>query len=414
MDIKLTPQIKKIIKALFSALTLLLLIFILLNASIILLPFLISFIISLMLEPLVKFLNTKLRINKKLSSMIALFAFLSTIGLSLFFAISKLFTEISDLSKNLNTLYKTHQEDLVIQFNDLQKFYESLPDQTRSTLETNLSKLSVYLIDFAEKLLNGLLGLANFIPGFLIAIVVAILSIYFILSDRDTMEKFIKEQIPKKWLDTTKSLIDNIFVAIIKYLKAQLILIFISFIILLIGFLVLDIKYALLIAFLTCFIDALPVLGIGSVLVPWSIFLFIFGSVKIAVGLLILYGVVVVVRQVMEPKVYGTQMGVHPFVAIMAMYVGLNYFGILGLILSPIIVMVAKNILAEAIKSKKLIELFEPPSIVDSNNSLENSSSIETSNQTANKTDEILSDETPANTDTDSDTINNSDDSDKA
>jgi sporulation integral membrane protein YtvI len=375
MDIKLTPQMKKILKAIFSAFSLLLLIFILIKSSIVLMPFLIALLIANFLEPVAKFFRQKLKFNKKIASLTTLLLFLSTIGITIFFAISKLIGEITDLSKNLNKIYLNHEKDLVIQFKELQNFYEALPTQYRETIETNLSKLSGYLVNFAETILNGLLSFANSIPGFFVGIVVIILAIYFFLSDKDKIVNFVNTQVPKKWIDKTKYLVDNIFVALLKYLQAQLILITIAFIILLIGFLILDIKYALLIAFLTCLVDALPVLGIGSVLIPWAIFQFIFASPQTAIGLLILYVIVVVVRQVTEPKIYGTQMGVHPLIAIIAMYVGFNYFGILGLILSPIIVMVAKNILDESIKSHLLIELFDPDANKKSTGENDNNSS---------------------------------------
>lgn len=362
MKIHLNPQVKKILKAFLSVFSLLLIVYILYKASIIFLPFLIAFIIASALEPIVKFLNVKVRLNKKVSVFITLTAFLSTIGVLIFVAVSKLVAEITYLSSNLNKLYKQNKN--YISFNssylkDFQDFYDKLSEQTRSAIETNLTKLSGNLINAAEKLLKGFLSFANSIPSLLLALIVIILAIYFILNDKEQIKGFIVDQMPSKWLERTKYIIDNIFIAVLKYLKAQLILISISFFILLIGFFILDVKYALLIAFLACLVDALPVLGIGSFLVPWAIYQFIFGTPYTAIGLLIIYAVVVVVRQIMEPKIYGDQMGVHPLVAIIAMYIGLKYFGVLGLILSPITVMVAKNILDEAIKAHVLKDLFE-------------------------------------------------------
>ena len=110
----------------------------------------------------------------------------------------------------------------------------------------------------------------------------------------------------------------------------------ITFAVILIGLMLMRIRYALLMAFIISLLDALPVIGIGIILVPWGIWSLITGEMGIGIGLLILYAVSAIVRQIAEPRIVGKSLGIHPLVTILLMYVGYTLFGLAGLIFLPV------------------------------------------------------------------------------
>jgi sporulation integral membrane protein YtvI len=184
--------------------------------------------------------------------------------------------------------------------------------------------------------LSSLLGFLSGIPSVLVFILVTIISTFFIARDKQMILGFIKAQIPSGMISKGKVLKHDLLFALLGYIKAQLILMSITFIECAIGLTIIGIDYSVLIALIASIIDAFPILGTGSVFVPMIIWHLVFGKYKIAVSLAVLYGILIFVRQLLEPKVLGTQIGLYPLVTLMSMYIGLKLFGVLGLIIGPI------------------------------------------------------------------------------
>ena len=130
----------------------------------------------------------------------------------------------------------------------------------------------------------------------------------------------------------------------IQYVKAYLMILFITFLQLLVGFLCLKIPYALTLAAIIDMIDILPVFGVGTVLVPWAALLLIQGEVYTGIGLLIVFAVIWVVRQVIEPKIVGHSIGLPPLVTLMGMYIGYKFMGFAGLFVFPLVLILFKNL----------------------------------------------------------------------
>jgi sporulation integral membrane protein YtvI len=146
------------------------------------------------------------------------------------------------------------------------------------------------------------------------------------------------------------------FSALFGYIRAQLILMTVTFTQLSIGLWIIGIKNYILLALIISFVDALPVLGTGGIMVPWAAYSFITGNLKIGISLLILYAIVLVVRNLIEPKVLGEQIGMHPLLTLVAMYAGLQILGVAGLIIGPITVLTVKNIMSAILKKQSLKE----------------------------------------------------------
>ena len=137
----------------------------------------------------------------------------------------------------------------------------------------------------------------------------------------------------------------SVFCAFGGYLRAQLLISTVIFFVLMCGFFILRIKYALLVALLTAVIDAVPVLGTGTVLIPWSVLMIFSDNSSLGWGLLTLYGVCILVRQLCEPKIIGTKLGIHPLLTIFSIYAGIRIFGFFGFILGPVTALLIKNLI---------------------------------------------------------------------
>ena len=137
----------------------------------------------------------------------------------------------------------------------------------------------------------------------------------------------------------------HFFKTMVSYVRAMAILLCLTFVELAIGFAILGLDYALVLAFFISLIDALPILGTGTVLIPWALVSLITGDFFIAIGLAVIYGVVAIVRNLIEPKIIGQQIGLHPLITLASVYVGLKIFGFFGIFM-PVFLVFAKQLYA--------------------------------------------------------------------
>ena len=164
---------------------------------------------------------------------------------------------------------------------------------------------------------------------------------------------------PKKWLEKISHIVNDLFTALGGYIKAECIMMSITCFELFIFFTFYKIEYALILAIVIAIIDALPILGTGTVLIPWALFNLITGNYRMAIYLIILYLFVTVVRQLIEPKIVGTHIGIYPLLTLAAMYTGVQLIGVFGLIVGPIVLIIIKSILSGIYKKGMIKDLFE-------------------------------------------------------
>jgi len=206
----------------------------------------------------------------------------------------------------------------------------NISDAIKSALSTLLSEVVSLVTSFASSLPHALF--------FFVITVIA--SIYFSL-ELSIVNRFVKNVLPKKTLSALLKLKESIFIALIRTIKSYAILMLITFVLMLLGLIILKVKYALLFAFIIALLDALPLIGVGTVLIPWGVYQIIFGEIWLGIGLLVLFGISVILRQIIEPKIVGKNLGVHPIVSLILLYVGYSLFGFFGLLLVPLLAVVA-------------------------------------------------------------------------
>jgi len=353
-----TYSIKKISKLALLTFVIILCLFILLKVSIYIAPFIIAFIISNLIEPIITFFMKKLKISRKASSAITLLLVLSSSILIITFLISRFISEIINMSHVLPGYITEVYNNLEAFFKKIAALYPGLPANLSTGIENLISNLSTSLIRGLNNLATHALNTAISIPQVVVFMLITLLSTYFLASDRTKIYNFFNYQLPEKWVIKVRSVKGDMLSALLGYIKAQLILMLITFLQLLAGFMIIGIKQPLTLATLICLVDALPILGSGSIMLPWSIYLFFVGNFFSGMSIVILYLIVFMVRQIMEPKLVSQQIGVHPLLTLFAMYIGLQLFGVVGMIIGPVTIILLKNIFSGALKNRPIKNLF--------------------------------------------------------
>lgn len=195
-----------------------------------------------------------------------------------------------------------------------------------------------------HELLSSVLGslgsvitdVVSFVPGALFFLLITVISLVYFAIDLERINGFVKSLFPESMAKKLSSVRRNFFSVIGKYVKSYLQIMLITFAVMLIGFVALGIENAAIIAVIVSVLDLLPVLGVGIVLVPWSIFRFAVGDATVGIGLLIIFVLYTVIRELVEPKILGKSLDMHPIATLITVYVGYALFGFLGLIILPI------------------------------------------------------------------------------
>lgn len=326
-------------------------------------PFLIAFIIAVMVEPLIKLIVKKTHITrKKVAVFVIIIIFAIIIGIVCWGAFI-LITESANLLQRLN-VYIDFGTEKVNEYIDKIKTREiKVPEQVISIMENSSDKIINTITNFIYDVLTKVTHIIALVPEFAIYTFITILATYFICTDRMYIIDQMEHHLPSLWAKKIGIHLRNIIKSLGDYLKAEVILIIISFFIVLIGLYILkftgnNIQYPLLAALGIGVVDALPILGSGMVMIPWAIIVGINGNLSLGIYIMIVYIVATVVRQLIEPKIVSHNIGIHPIFTLIAMYTGFKLSGVLGLFIGPIIFIILKNIFSVSLENGLIRSLF--------------------------------------------------------
>jgi sporulation integral membrane protein YtvI len=322
-----------------------------------LLPFIIAFALSSLMEPLIRLLITKAKIPRKLSAAISLVVVLIVLGYLVTAIVTKVVGEIKALVSSSPQFINDVYQNIVNLSNRSNDLLISVPEELTLYIGSIVESLFKSVSSILNSLLDQVLSFAISLPSALIFFLITILSTYFMSSGRREIGTALKSQLPEDWYEKILTIRNEVFLSLFQLIKAYLIIMSITFTEILIGFSVMGLKYSLILAFLICIVDILPVLGTGTVLIPWSVYSFLTGDTKMGIFLVIMYVVILIIRQVIEPKIVGQQIGVHPLLTLMAIYIGLKIFGAIGLMLGPIIMLIIKNTLSVLFRGKSIFDI---------------------------------------------------------
>lgn len=402
---------KAIINVLYFAIIIAILVLIMRYALSVCLPFVIAFIVAAILQRPKNFLVKKTPLKNGaaagicvLLSIVIIAALVSLIGVRIFDEV-KGFTgyiaaklqNLDDVVNNIESwltnliaslpefLSKTLKESVSQLFSDIREYMAGESDKISSAISSGLGEK--FNLSWITGPLSGVISTAKQVPTILLSVVISIVACCFMTSEYDEVKAFIVCQFPehkRKDLSRAKAILRT---SLGKMGKAYLLIMLVTFIEVSIGLTVLKLlkvyssSYIMVIAAVTAVVDILPVLGTGTVLIPWSLYSFITGNIGMGVGLIVLYAVITVIRQIIEPKLVAGQLGLSPIVTIAALYFGLKVFGVLGMFVTPILIIMLKLLNDEGI-----IRLWKSPARVKAMSASEDSSDGKASSKPENDT----------------------------
>jgi len=318
---------------------------------------LIAWSVAAVIAPLAQKTHRVLHVPRRLCAALYVFLGLSLVLLLGFLAVRQLTKELRELLH----FFEENQELLLSKLdtflNQLGSLSQRLPFLSAPTSAENGQQVQTAVDAWASDWIKAAIGnigsllttgvgrLLQALPRMLITLVVTVMACLYLSMDYQQIRDRLIGLLPHTAADRVHALRPHLRRAIRSYLRAYLLLFLLTFLEILIGMLLLRQKYALLIAFLIALVDILPVLGAGTVLIPWAIVLLLLKQYSVGFGLLILYGIVTVVRQIVEPHAVGGHLGLHPLLSLLAMFTGFQLFGIPGMLLGPAVAMLLKEYL---------------------------------------------------------------------
>lgn len=312
-------------------------------------PFLLAAVLALISEPLVKVFQHRLHLSRGAASGIGVSISLLLTVLLVISLCAFLLKELGELAGVLPDLEDTAANGIA----SLEGFFVSLaekaPDSVNTVLTRGVESLfsgsSRVLDQVSSRLLDMASGILKGLPDSALGLGTWVLASFMISARLPGIKEFFRQRVPTRWREEYLPALKRLRHALGGWLTAQLKLTGITFCVLTLGFLLLQIRYAPLWAALISLVDALPILGTGTVLIPWSLVCFLQGNTIQAVGLLGTYTAAALLRSILEPKLVGKQLGLDPLVTLMALYAGYHLWGILGMLLAPLLAVTLTQLL---------------------------------------------------------------------
>lgn len=319
-------------------------------------PFIIGFAIAFMINPIVNFLQRKARFPRALAVIVTLIAIVSIFAGLITLLVAEIVSGANYLSDNV-----PKQLDTIIQFsedffetkilplyNKVSVMFNDLGAGQQQSIMENIQNLGTTIAtnvgDFIQDFFRNFPAIIGWFPNAATVLIFSTLATFFISNDWYRLQGFVHRLAPNKVKESSSTVFIDLKKALFGFIKAQFTLISITTVIVLVGLLILRVDYAITIALVTGLVDILPYLGSGAVFVPWIIYEAIAGEISLAIGLGVLYIVVIVQRQIMEPKVLSSSIGLDPLATLISLFVGYKLIGFFGLIAGPVMLVIINTL----------------------------------------------------------------------
>lgn len=348
----MTPALRKFLSAVFLFVLFFLGIRYLLPLAF---PFLLGLALALTAEPMVRFLSTRLRLRRAPAAGIGVATAFSFLAMLVLFLFALLIRELGSLAGILPELEAAVRTGMDTASGYLMDLAEKAPGGIRTVLTQNVESLfsggSMLLDRVTDFLLRLATGIVSHVPDQALTIGTAIISSFMISAKLPTLKAAARRLLSSEKLHPLVGAVHRLKAALGGWLKAQAKLSCVTFTVTALGFLLLQIPHALLWALLTALVDAFPILGTGTLLVPWSLLSFLQGDHFLAFGLLGVYAAAALTRSVLEPRLLGKHLGLDPLLTLVALYAGYRIFGFVGMLLAPMLAVTAAQLLPSAARS---------------------------------------------------------------
>jgi sporulation integral membrane protein YtvI len=300
------------------------------------LPFVLALILASLLKIPTKFLMRKFKIKNTIASLFTTTIFFTLIVILLSLIVTTITSETIQLGKNFQSYFSSNKDSILHFFGNLQKNYKNLDPSIISNIESNISNYITKTINISmgasTKIFSLTLGFMSTIPYTLMVLLFTLLTTYFFTKDLSSSSNKIFDLIPNKNGDRVHYIFEESKKMFKNYLLSYLLIITITFLETLIVFLVFKVNYAVTLSILCGTFDLLPIFGIGAIYIPLIIIFFISGNYVSALGLLISYIIITIVRQIIEPKIVSSSLGINPVAVLASIFIGLKANGLIGML----------------------------------------------------------------------------------
>lgn len=302
------------------------------------LPFMLAIILAFIMEPTVSALSDKARIGRSWAAVVVIVLLLGILGLLVSWSVTRIATEITDLYGYLPNYYGEFNRVVAEILRVAGDISLQLPEPLARVAQDQWNRLYSLL----SVLVSGAGGVVRGLPAFTLTIVFTFLSTYFVMKDRAVLGSFLRSIMPGRSFTHFKNVEMDVLGGVAGFIRAQTVLIVLTMIVNVIGLSLLGSRYAVALGLFLAVLDILPIVGPGLVYLPWVGYHLLWGGIGYGVWLLVLYGTVSLLRQVIQTHLVGREMGLHPLVTLISLYVGARLFGPPGLIYGPLSAILVK------------------------------------------------------------------------
>lgn len=312
-------------------------------------PFVFSAVLAWLINGPVTFLTTRLggrRVTRNIVSAVFVLLLTSLLLASLILLLGKVFSEIGTLAAELPGWVSSVSSQLIEWVDGLNIDFGAFDVEIEQTVRQLLTDFTATLTSFATRVASTVARVAvrtaSQVPQAILFLVLTIMGTFYMCSDKDRIMTFLHGLLPEKHRQRTSLFRASILRALLGQIRAALIMLCVTFVELSIGFSIMRLDYAILLALLIAVLDALPVIGAGLFLTPMCLYGIVFGNTTLAVGAALMYLTIIIMRQLLEPRIIGQQLGLYPLTTMMAMYAGLRAVGFVGMLLGPALLLISK------------------------------------------------------------------------
>ena len=305
-------------------------------------PFFVALLFAALMRPVVRWAVAKLHMPQGVAGVIATVLFFAVIGTLIALLTLRIISGVGDVFSLLPDLYRdTIEPGLVKLFDRIQDFAARYDMNIEETLEDIgpqiLSAAGNAVSSVSGRVVTWVSSLVTRVPRFLVGLVICVVATFFMSVDYDRMISVLMHLFPERAQNVLADARRSLSKVMRQYGRSYILILLITFAELALGLLILRVKRFALIALLIAILDIFPVLGTGTVLIPWAVISLIQGQLGRGLGLLVLYAVITVIRQIIEPRIVGKHVGLHPLITLICMFVGTSLFGVIGLFGLPIL-----------------------------------------------------------------------------
>lgn len=311
-------------------------------------PFVIAGVVALIANPLVKFLEQKLKIVRKAGSVVVIVLVLGGVVFACYLLIAKLVNETIGFFSNAQSIWNTISDAALEIRDEYLIFFGRMPLSVQNWLdgigEGATESMTAWIGGLGEPLADFATRIASNLPLVIIDIIMAVLASYLFVAERDSVDAFIRKIVPKKFTDRFELVTSTMKTAVGGYFVAQFKIMVVVYAILIIGFALLEVEYAFLIALLIAILDFLPFFGTGAAMWPWAVVKVVQGDYMTALWIMVIWAISQIVRQLIQPKLVGDSVGLKPIPTLLFLYIGFRFGGAFGMIIAVPVGMILINL----------------------------------------------------------------------